>query len=35
MEEKKDDGTSANKGRKRGACVHHVSCASLGSDVVL
>ena len=36
MGENREEGTSANKGRSRGACRDCVSlCASMGSNVVL
>ena len=36
MEEKREDGTSANRGSSRGACIPNISfCASMGPNVVL
>lgn len=36
MGEKREDGTSANRGSSRGACIYHLSfCASMGPNVVL
>ena len=36
MGEKREEGTSANKGRSRGACTQYISlCASMDSNVVL
>ena len=36
MGEKREEGTSANKGRSRGAYTHYINlCSSMGSNVVL
>ncbi len=33
--EKREDGTSANRGSSRGACIPYISfCASIGSNIV-